>query len=336
MKVLVTGGAGYIGSITVETLLERGHEPIVLDDLSTGHRDAVPDGVPFIHGSSADKDLVAYAVDDLGAEAVLHFAAFSLVGESMDDPMKYFGNNTAATLELLRHLSRLGVGRFVLSSTAAVYGTPEAVPIPEGAALRPESVYGESKLLVERTLHWLARTTDFGFAALRYFNAAGASAARGEDHRPESHLIPLTLQVAAGKRSHISIFGTDYETPDGTAVRDYVHVLDLADAHVLALEAIRPGDERIYNLGNGRGYSVREVIDVCRSVTGAPIPEVEAPRRAGDPPILVADSSVARSELGWEPKREALEEMVASAWAWHRANPQGYDPAVSEAEGSGR
>lgn len=325
MKVLVTGGAGYIGSVTVETLLERGHEPIVLDDLSTGHRDSVPEGVPFIHGSVADEDLVAYAVNDLGAEAVLHFAAFSLVGESMTQPMKYFGNNTAGTLALLGSLSRWGVKRFVLSSTAAVYGTPDSVPIPESAALRPESVYGESKLLIERTLAWLARTSEFGFAALRYFNAAGASTVRGEDHRPESHLIPLTLQVAAGKREHIAVFGDDYPTQDGTAVRDYVHVLDLAEAHVLALEALQPGDERIYNLGNGRGYSVREVIDVCRAVTGAAIPEVAAPRRAGDPPVLVADSSKARAELGWAPSRESLEEMVESAWAWHQAHPGGYN-----------
>ncbi|MFA5595208.1 MAG: UDP-glucose 4-epimerase GalE [Trueperaceae bacterium] len=325
MKVLVTGGAGYIGSVTVEALLARGHEPIVLDDLSTGHRSSVPDGVPFVHGSVADPDMVAYAVNDLGAEAVLHFAAFSLVGESMSNPMKYFGNNTAGTLTLLGTLARWGVKRFVLSSTAAVYGTPDAVPIPESAALRPESVYGESKLLIERALGWLARTSEFGFAALRYFNAAGASELRGEDHRPESHLIPLTLQVAAGKREHIAVFGDDYPTPDGTAVRDYVHVQDLADAHVLALEALQPGDERVYNLGNGRGYSVREVIDVCRLVTGATIPEVAAPRRAGDPPVLVADSSKARAELGWAPAREGLEEMVASAWAWHQAHPDGYE-----------
>lgn len=329
MKVLVTGGAGYIGSVTVETLLARGHEPIVLDDLSTGHRASVPDGVPFVHGSVADADLVAYAVNDLGAEAALHFAAFSLVGESMTQPMKYFGNNTAGTLALLGSLTRWGVKRFVLSSTAAVYGTPSAVPIPETATLSPESVYGESKLLIERTLGWLARTTELGFAALRYFNAAGASALRGEDHRPESHLIPLTLQVAAGKREHIAVFGSDYPTPDGTAVRDYVHVLDLAEAHVLALEALQPSDARIYNLGNGRGYSVREVIDVCRKVTGADIPEVEAPRRAGDPPVLVADSSRARAELGWAPTRESLEEIVETAWAWHQAHPHGYDEGAA-------
>ena len=232
----------------------------------------------------------------------------------MRRPLDYYGNNVSGSVALLRALEATGVKRFVLSSTAAVYGTPEAVPIPESAALRPESVYGESKLLIERALGWLARTTDFGFAALRYFNAAGASAERGEDHRPESHLIPLTLQVAAGRREHIAVFGDDYPTPDGTAVRD----------HVLALEALQPGDERVYNLGNGRGYSVREVIEVCRRVTGAEIAEVEAPRRAGDPPVLVADSSRARIELGWEPSRESLEEMVESAWAWHQAHPNGY------------
>lgn len=327
MKVLVTGGAGYIGSITVETLLARGHEPIVLDDLSTGHRDAVPEGVPFVHGSVADPDMVGYALRDLGAEAVLHFAAFSLVGESMSQPMKYFGNNAAGTLALLDGLVRHGVQRFVLSSTAAVYGTPASVPIPEDAPLRPESVYGESKLMIERALAWLARTSGLGSVALRYFNAAGASAARGEDHRPESHLIPLVLQVAAGRRESIQVFGDDYSTPDGTAVRDYVHVLDLAEAHVLALEALVPGEARAYNLGNGRGYSVREVIEVCRRVTGEAIPEVAAPRRAGDPPVLVADSGRARAELGWRPRREALEEMVASAWAWHRAHPDGYGAA---------
>lgn len=324
MNVLVTGGAGYIGSITVETLLRRGHGVVVLDDLSTGHRDSVPDGVPFIHGSVADADLVGYAVNELGVEAALHFAAYSLVGESMSKPMKYFANNSAGTLQLLQTLSRFGVDRFVLSSTAAVYGTPDAVPIPESAPLRPESVYGESKLMIERTLKWLAHTTDFGFAALRYFNAAGASDERGEDHRPESHLIPLVLQVAAGVRDKIAVFGDDYPTPDGTAIRDYVHVLDLADAHVLALEALQPRDARVYNLGSGRGYSVREVIDVCRRVTGAEIAAEDAPRRAGDPPVLVADSALARAELGWSPQREDLEAMVASAWAWRQAHPEGY------------
>ncbi len=324
MNVLVTGGAGYIGSITVETLLRRGHSVVVLDDLSSGHRDAVPEGVPFVHASIAEPDMVGYAVSAHDVDAVLHFAAFSLVGESMTQPMKYFTNNVAGTMQLLRTLDKHDVKRFVLSSTAAVYGEPDSVPIAENAALRPESVYGESKLMIERTLSWLARTAGFGFAALRYFNAAGASELLGEDHRPESHLIPLVLEVAAGKREHIAVFGEDYATPDGTAVRDYVHVLDLADAHVLALEALVEGDQRHYNLGNGQGYSVREVIDVCRSVTGAAIPEVAAPRRAGDPPRLVADASLVKSELGWRPRHEDLAAIVASAWAWRQRHPGGY------------
>lgn len=325
MNVLVTGGAGYIGSVTVETLLKRGHDVVVLDDLSSGHRDAVPEGVPFVHASIAERDMVSYALSAYEVDAVLHFAAFSLVGESMEKPLKYFSNNVAGTVQLLRTLDKHDVRRFVLSSTAAVYGEPEAVPITESAALRPESVYGESKLMIERTLSWLARTAGFGFAALRYFNAAGASELLGEDHRPESHLIPLVLEVAAGKREQIAVFGDDYPTPDGTAIRDYVHVLDLADAHVLALEALGEGDERYYNLGSGQGYSVREVIDLCRSVTGAAIPEVVAPRRAGDPPRLVADASLVKRELGWEPRHDDLAAMVASAWAWRQRHPDGYE-----------
>ncbi len=324
MNVLVTGGAGYIGSVTVATLLERGHSVVVLDDLSTGHRGAVPEGVPFVHGSVADPDMVGYALTEHRVEAVVHFAAKSLVGESMSKPTKYFLANTASTFALLDSAAAHGVGRFVLSSTAAVYGTPARVPIPETAELRPESVYGESKLMIERALKWLADTTGLASAALRYFNAAGATASLGEDHRPESHLIPIVLQVAAGKREQAQVFGTDYDTPDGSAVRDYVHVSDLAEAHALALEAMRPGEARAYNLGSGSGYSVREVIDVCRAVTGHAIPTAEAPRRAGDPPRLVADSSLARSELGWNPRFDDLGTLVASAWEWHSAHPHGY------------
>jgi UDP-glucose 4-epimerase len=324
MNVLVTGGAGYIGSITVEVLLARRHRVVVLDDLSTGHRDAVPDGAAFVHGDVADPDMVAQAVTDHAVDAVLHFAAASLVAESMARPTWYFRNNTAGSLVLLDTLERLAVRRFVLSSTAAVYGTPAAVPIPEDAALAPESVYGESKLMIERALAWLARTAGFGTVALRYFNAAGASAQRGEDHRPESHLVPLVLQVAAGRREAIEIFGDDYPTPDGTAVRDYVHVLDLAEAHVLALEALRPGRAETFNLGTGRGYSVREVIYACARVTGKDIPTRVAPRRAGDPPRLVADGARARSELGWEPAHAELDDIVASAWAWMQRWPEGY------------
>lgn len=325
MNVLVTGGAGYIGSVTVATLLERGHSVVVLDDLSTGHRGAVPEGVPFVHGSVADPDMVGYALAKHAVEAVVHFAAKSLVGESMNKPTKYFLANTAATFALLDAAAAHGVGRFVLSSTAAVYGTPASVPIPETAELRPESVYGESKLMIERALRWLASTTGLASVALRYFNAAGATATHGEDHRPESHLVPLVLQVAAGRRAEVQVFGGDYETPDGTAVRDYVHVADLADAHALALETMRPGEARAYNLGSGSGYSVREVIDVCREVTGHAIPAAMAPRRAGDPPRLVADSSLARSELGWSPRFDDLRTLVASAWAWHASHPDGYE-----------
>lgn len=324
MNVLVTGGAGYIGSVTVEALLARRYRVVVLDDLSTGHRDAVPQEAAFVHGSVADPDMVAYAVTEHGVDAVLHFAAASLVVESMARPTLYFRNNTAGSLVLLDTLERLGVRRFVLSSTAAVYGTPQSIPIAEDAALAPESVYGESKLMIERALGWLARTAGFGTTALRYFNAAGASAERGEDHRPESHLVPLVLEAAAGEREAIEVYGDDYATPDGTAVRDYVHVLDLAEAHVRALERIEPGRAEVFNLGSGRGYSVREVIDACSRVTGREIPTRAAPRRAGDPPRLVADGSRARRELGWEPAHTDLDEIVASAWAWKRTHPKGY------------
>jgi len=324
MNVLVTGGAGYIGSVTVEALSARGHQVVVLDDLSTGHRGAVPDGVPFVHGDIADADMVTHAVVEHRVEAVVHFAAASLVAESMADPTKYFRANTAGTLILLDTLARLDVRRFVLSSTAAVYGTPDTVPIPEDAPLEPESVYGESKLMIERALGWLARTAGFGSVALRYFNAAGASATHGEDHRPESHLVPLVLQVAAGRRPALQVYGDDYPTPDGTAVRDYVHVLDLAEAHVLALESLRAGEADAVNLGTGRGYSVREVIDACRRVTGRVVATEAAPRRAGDPPRLVADARRARQLLGWTAKHPDLDTIVASAWTWMQAHPDGY------------
>lgn len=324
MNVLVTGGAGYVGSITSEALLARGHRVVVVDDLRTGHRDAVPDGAAFVLADVADAELVGYALEEHGVEAVLHFAASSLVGESMQAPLDYFDNNVTGALRLWRTALRHGVRRVVVSSTAALYGTPDAVPIPETARLAPESVYGETKLQLERTLQWLAATSGVGSVALRYFNAAGASAARGEDHRPESHLIPLVLQVAAGTRASISVFGDDYPTADGTAVRDYIHVEDLAAAHVLALEAIVPGEARAFNLGNGLGYSVREVIDVVREVTGVDVASEVAARRAGDPPVLVADAGAARRELGWAPARTSLREIVASAWAWHRAHPRGY------------
>jgi len=322
---MVTGGAGYIGSITSERLLGRGHAVVVLDNLATGHRRAVPPAAAFVEGDVADTDTVVRTLREHRVEAVLHFAAYSLVGESMTLPLRYFRNNVAGTVALLDALRAAGVERFVLSSTAALFGTPERLPIAEDAVVRPESVYGESKALIERMLGWLNRTSGLGFAALRYFNAAGASDSFGEDHRPETHLIPIVLQVAAGVRAAVEVYGRDYPTDDGTAVRDYIHVLDLADAHVLAVEALRPGEARAYNLGNGRGFSVRQVIDVCRQVTGRAIPEQAAPRRAGDPPVLVADAARIRRELGWQPLRASLEAIVGSAWRWHQEHPQGYD-----------
>ncbi len=324
MRILVTGGAGYIGSITAATLQARGHDVVVLDDLRTGHRDAVPSGLPFVLADVADPAGVGDAIDRYGCDAIVHFAASSLVGESMERPMLYFGNNTAGTLALLDTALARGVQRFVLSSTAALYGTPQSVPVPEDAPLRPESVYGESKHLIERTLRWLGETAGLGWTALRYFNAAGAEGGLGEDHRPESHLIPIVLQTALGQRDAVSIFGDDYDTPDGTAVRDYVHVGDLARAHVLAVEAIQPGGGAAYNVGTGRGFSVLEVIEACREVTGHAIPAERAPRRAGDPPRLVADAGRIGRTLGWTPEVTELRDIVASAWAWHRDHPDGY------------
>ena len=324
MNVLITGGAGYIGSITATAVLRRGHGVVVLDDLSTGHRAAVPEEAAFVAADIADQAAVAAAIEAHEVDAVMHFAALSLVGDSMRRPLDYYGNNVSGSVALLRALEATGVKRFVLSSTAAVYGTPRSVPIPETAELAPENVYGETKLTVERLLGWLAQTTGLGYAALRYFNAAGASDEQGEDHDPETHLIPLVLQAAAGRRAGVEVYGTDYDTEDGTAVRDYVHVLDLAQAHVLALEAIEPGAGGAYNLGSGSGYSVKQVVEVCREVTGVDFLVREAPRRQGDPAVLVADSSRARAELGWAPQHESLHEMVASAWRWYLAHPGGY------------
>ena len=324
MNVLITGGAGYIGSVTAQTVLERGHNVVVLDDLSSGHRNAVPTAAVFVEADIADKQAVVRALQENAIDAVMHFAALSLVGESMSNPIAYYRNNVGGSITLLEALGEAAVERFVLSSTAAVYGTPDTVPITEDAVLRPENVYGETKLTLERLLGWLARTSGLGYVALRYFNAAGATDLLGEDHHPETHLIPLVLQAAAGKRAEVAQFGTDYDTPDGTAVRDYVHVRDLADAHVLALESISAGRGRAYNLGNGAGYSVKQVIDTCKAVTGKRFAVRDAPRRAGDPAILVADSRKARDELGWSPRHEDLAEMIDSAWRWHSANPDGY------------
>ena len=327
MRILVTGGAGYIGSVTARTLLDAGHEVVVLDDLRSGHRAAVPEGAAFELGDVADRRLVADVFDRHRVGAVVHFAASSLVGESMERPHAYFANNAVASLRLLEAAHAAGVDRFVLSSTAAVYGTPDRVPIPESAEVRPESVYGASKAMTEQALDWLATTAGLGWCALRYFNAAGATERHGEDHRPETHLIPLVLEVAEGRREKIRIFGDDWPTPDGTPVRDYVHVQDLADAHVRAVEAIRPGTGAAYNVGTGRGASVQEVVDACRAATGRNVPTEVAPRRAGDPAELVADPSRIGAELDWTPRRSELREIVESAWAWRRAHPDGYPPA---------
>lgn len=322
MKVLVTGGAGYIGSTVCAHLLQAGHQVVVLDNLSNGHAEAVPEGAELVTGEVADRGLLDRLLP--GAEAVLHFAAFIEVGESMKDPIKHFRNNTATTISLLEAMLAHGVKKFVFSSTAALYGNPEQVPIPESEPLKPTNAYGESKHLVERALSWLHSQNGLRYASLRYFNAAGGCPDRGEDHRPESHLIPIVLEVARGVRQQIQIFGDDYPTRDGSAIRDYVHIEDLASAHVLALEALERKDKLIYNLGNGTGFSVKEVIEVARQVTGHPIPAHISPRRQGDPAQLVACSDRIRAELGWTPKYPDLESIVSTAWAWHSGHPNGF------------
>jgi len=323
MRTLVTGGAGYIGSITVEKLIQAGQEVLVFDNLSQGHRAAVHPDAAFVQGDLADRRAVDEAMDDFRPEAIFHFASNTLVGESMDKPFTYLADNTANGLNLLESAVAHGVQRFVLSSTANLFDAPEVMPIAEDEKIVPGSPYGESKYMLERILYWLDRTKGLRYAALRYFNAAGATEERGEDHDPETHLIPLILQVAQGKRKQIVIFGDDYATPDGTCVRDYIHVADLAHAHILALHALDKGS-RTYNLGNGQGYSVREVIDTARRITGQPIPAEVGPRRAGDPAILIASSERIRRELKWQPRHESLEEIVATAWQWHQEHPDGY------------
>lgn len=325
MNVLVTGGAGYVGSVVTAELLRAGHSVTVYDNLSHGKRRAIPQGADLIVGDVADRNALSNAFRTRVPEAVLHFAASIEAGESMKVPERYFRNNTAATLTLLETMLEQGVKRFVFSSTAALYGNPERTPIEETDTLAPTNAYGESKLLVERMLDWFYRIHGLSYATLRYFNAAGAMPNRGEDHRPESHLIPLVLKVALGQRENIAIYGSDYPTPDGTCVRDYIHVLDLADAHLRALDALGEGKQLIYNLGNGRGFSVREVIEVARKVTGHPIPAVESERRPGDPAVLVASSRRIQEELGWTPSFPDLESIVRSAWEWHSEHPQGYE-----------
>ena len=323
MKVLVTGGAGYIGSVTSEVLLSRGHEVVVFDNLSQGHRAAVPPAAILVEGDLSSAEAIHRAIATHQPDAVMHFAARSLVGESMDEPFTYLRDNVMNGLNVLDACVAGGVERFILSSTANLFGSPSTALIDEQAPIAPGSPYGESKWALERALHWLSQTKGLRFASLRYFNAAGASEARGEHHTPETHLIPLVLQVAAGHREHITIFGDDYDTPDGTCIRDYIHVVDLAEAHILALQALEQGN-RVYNLGNGEGFSVRQVIETARAVTGAAIPEQMGARRAGDPARLVASSDRIRDELGWAPQFPELEQIIDSAWRWHQRYPDGY------------
>ncbi|HEX2078417.1 MAG TPA: UDP-glucose 4-epimerase GalE [Longimicrobium sp.] len=328
MRVLVTGGAGYIGSATVAQLVEAGDEVTIFDNLSQGHRAAVHPEAELVEGDLADRAAVDRALAAHRPEGILHFASRTLVGESMERPFLYLGENLRNGLNLLESAVEHGVRRFILSSTANLFGLPDRIPIEEDAPIRPGSPYGESKYLLERMLAWMDDRFGMRSAALRYFNAAGAvSPELGEDHDPETHLIPLVLQVALGQRERVTIYGDDYDTPDGTCVRDYVHVADLAQAHVLALRALDRGS-RTYNLGNGRGFSVREVIETARAVTGHPIPAVVGPRRPGDPATLVAGSERIRRELGWAPRYAGLREIIESAWEWHRAHPRGYADRV--------
>jgi UDP-glucose 4-epimerase len=323
MNILVTGGAGYIGSVVVEELIRQGERVVVYDNLSQGHRAAVHSQAKLVVGELADRQLLDDVLTAHSVEAIMHFASYTLVGESSRYPFKYIGDNVVNGLALLRAAVDHGVRRFILSSTANLFGRPARIPIDESEMIVPGSPYGESKFILERILYWLDQTCGLHYAALRYFNAAGATPGRGEDHHPETHLIPLVLQVALGLRERIEVYGADYTTRDGTCVRDYIHVLDLAQAHILALRALE-GGSRTYNLGNGQGYTVREVIDMARAVTGRPIPSVDSPRRQGDPAVLVAGSDKIRQELGWQPSHPDLRDIVQSAWDWHRTHPDGY------------
>ncbi len=341
MRVLVTGGAGYVGSVSVEALLAAGHEVIVLDDLSKGHRDAVPDGARFVEGSCTDPAPLARLLEATPVDAVLHCAARSLVGESISDPARYYRENVAGGVALLEAIREAGVRRVVFSSSAAVYGVPAEIPIREDAPLAPINPYGETKRVVEGALHWYAAAYGVRSVSLRYFNVAGASARNGEDHEPETHLVPNVLRAVEGL-GEVTVFGTDYPTPDGTCIRDYLHVEDLARAHLLAIEATAPDDPRTaapggegapgggeaaaiaLNLGNGGGFSVLEVLRAVEAATGLPVPRTLGPRRSGDPPVLVADATRAREVLGWEPRHRDLAPIVGSAWAWRQAHPAGY------------
>ncbi len=324
MQVLVVGGAGYIGSVTVAELLEAGHEVVVLDSLVTGHAEAVSPGAELIVGDLADTDLLDEVFARRAFEGVVYYAGFIAAGESMQNPGKYFSNNVGHLINLLNAMVKHEVLRFVFSSSAGVYGEPEKTPIEEDAPLAPVNPYGESKAIGERLLHWYDSQCGLHFVSLRYFNAAGATERLGEDHRPETHLIPVVLEVAAGKLPAIDLYGTDYPTPDGTCIRDYVHVSDLAQAHSLALERAKKGSA-VYNVGNGQGFSNGQVIETARLVTGREIPVREAPRREGDPAVLVASAAKVKAELGWEPRYPELERIIELAWRWHQSHPNGYE-----------
>ena len=323
MKILVTGGAGYIGSITTEQLILQGYDVVVLDNLYQGHIEAVHPKATFCQIDLADRPALAQLFAEQQIEAIMHFASYTLVGESVERPFLYLGDNITNGLNLLQTAVQHGVRKFILSSTANLFDDPVNMPIAEDERIVPGSPYGESKFILERMLHWLDKTMGLRYAALRYFNACGASEKYGEDHDPETHLIPLIIEVALGQRSHIEIFGNDYPTPDGTCVRDYIHVIDLAQAHIKALEALDQGSRR-YNLGNGRGFSVQQVVETVQEVTGREIPTIAGPRRPGDPDVLIASSETIRQELGWQPRYPELRDIVETAWDWHQRHPHGY------------
>jgi UDP-glucose 4-epimerase len=325
MKILVTGGAGYIGSITTAELIQAGHQVVVFDNLYQGHRAAVPPDATFVQGDLADRTAVEQLfADHPNIDGIMHFASYTLVGESMHYPLKYMRDNLVYASNLLEYAVASGVRRFILSSTANLFDQPQRIPIDENEGIIPGAPYGESKFFIERLLHWFERIYGLRYAALRYFNAAGDTPKRGEDHDPETHLIPLILQVALGQREHITVFGDDYATRDGTCVRDYIHVVDLAQAHILAMQALDTLGSRVYNLGNGQGFTVLEVIEAARRITKHPIPHVVGQRRAGDPPVLLASSERIRHELGWQPRYPTIEAILESAWEWHKNHPNGY------------
>ena len=328
MAVLVLGGAGYIGSHAVDQLVEKGYEVVVVDNLQTGHEAAIRPEATFYQGDIRDKEFMREVFQNEKIEGVIHFAANSLVGESVEKPLMYFNNNVYGTQITLEVMQEFGVNHIVFSSTAATYGEPEEVPIKETTPTNPKNPYGESKLMMEKIMGWTSAASDLRYVALRYFNVAGAKAdaSIGEDHDPETHLVPIILQVALGQREQLAIFGDDYDTPDGTCIRDYVQVEDLIAAHILALEYLKKGgDSNVFNLGSSQGYSVKEMLEAAREVTGKEIPAVVAPRRAGDPSVLIAASDKAKDVLGWQPKYDDVKEIIGTAWRWHESHPHGYE-----------